>query len=66
MRRGVESVSQTRILVPVVSFSLRRIIYLASLALGIHAQLVQALLTRESLMVVYGNEISMDAFFGRR
>ena len=64
MRRGVESVSQTRILVPVVSFSLRHIIYLASLALGIYAQLAQALLIRESLVVFYGNEISLDAFFG--
>lgn len=55
MRCGVESVSRTRILVPVVSFSLGHIVYLALLALGIYAQLAQALPLRESLVVFHGN-----------
>ena len=32
--------------------------------LGVYAQVAQALLARESLVVFYGNEVSLGAFFG--
>ncbi len=37
---------------------------LVLLALGAYAQIAQAMLVRESLVVYYGNEISLGAFFG--
>jgi spermidine synthase len=39
-------------------------LYLALVALGIYAQVAQALLIRENLVVFYGNEVSLGAFFG--
>jgi len=39
-------------------------LYLALAALGIFAQVAQALLIRENLVVFYGNEVSLGAFFG--
>jgi predicted membrane-bound spermidine synthase len=39
-------------------------IYLALLALGLYSQVAQALLIRENLVVFYGNEVSLGAFFG--
>jgi len=47
-----------------VSLSLRQRLYLALVALGAYAQVAQALLVRESLVVFYGNEVSLGAFFG--
>ena len=38
-------------------------IFLAILTLGAYSQVVQALLIREGLVVFYGNEISLGAFF---
>ena len=38
-------------------------IFLAMLILGAYSQVVQALLIREGLVVFYGNEISLGAFF---
>ncbi len=42
----------------------RRGVYLCLLALGVFSQLAQALLGRELLVVFYGNEVSLGAFFG--
>ncbi len=42
----------------------RTALYLALFVLGVHAQVAQALLIRESLVVFYGNELSLGAFFG--
>jgi len=39
-------------------------VFLCLLALGIFSQLAQALLGRELLVVFYGNEVSLGAFFG--
>lgn len=39
-------------------------ILFAILLLGVCSQIVQALLIRESLVVFYGNEVSLGAFFG--
>jgi spermidine synthase len=39
-------------------------IFLAILILGVYSQIVQALLIREGLVVFYGNEISLGAFYG--
>ncbi len=39
-------------------------IYAAILMLGVFAQISQAVLIREGLVVFYGNEISLGAFFG--
>jgi spermidine synthase len=39
-------------------------IFLAMLILGAYSQVVQALLIREGLVVFYGNEVSLGAFFG--
>ncbi len=47
-----------------LSFSRRYLIYLALLALGLYAQIAQALLIRETLVVFYGNDISLGVFFG--
>lgn len=47
-----------------IRLSLSHRLYLALLALGAYAQIAQALLVRESLVVFYGNEISLGAFFG--
>ena len=47
-----------------VSFSHRSLVYLALFALGLYAQIAQALLIRESLVVFYGNDISLGVFFG--
>ncbi len=44
--------------------ALRRGVYLSLLALGIFSQLAQALLGRELLVVFYGNEVSLGAFYG--
>ncbi len=44
--------------------SLRRAVFLAILVLGAYSQIVQALLIRESLVVFYGNEVSLGAFYG--
>ncbi|WP_177419219.1 4Fe-4S binding protein [endosymbiont of Lamellibrachia barhami] len=41
-----------------------RRIFLAILILGAYSQIVQALLIREGLVVFYGNEVSLGAFFG--
>ena len=41
----------------------RQRIFLALFALGVFSQVAQALLIRESLVVFYGNEISLGAFF---
>lgn len=38
-------------------------IFLALFALGVFSQVAQALLVRESLVVFYGNEVSLGAFF---
>jgi predicted membrane-bound spermidine synthase len=45
-------------------FSIQTRLYLTLLALGAYSQIAQALLIRESLVVFYGNEISLGAFFG--
>jgi len=45
-------------------FGFQHSIYLTLLALGAYSQIAQALLIRESLVVFYGNEISLGAFFG--
>jgi spermidine synthase len=42
----------------------RAAVFLTILLLGIGSQIVQALLVRESLVVFYGNEVSLGAFFG--
>lgn len=42
----------------------RYFVYLALFALGLHAQIAQALLIRESLVVFYGNDITLGVFFG--
>ncbi len=42
----------------------RLALYVALLVLGVYAQVAQALLIRESLVVFYGNELSLGAFFG--
>ncbi len=39
-------------------------VYLAILVLGAYSQIVQGLLIRESLVVFYGNEVSLGAFYG--
>jgi len=44
--------------------SLRTSVFLAIGVLGAYSQIVQALLIRESLVVFYGNEISLGAFYG--
>ncbi|GEM_PF-579451 len=44
--------------------SQRRALFLAILVLGAYSQIVQALLIRESLVVFYGNEIGLGAFYG--
>ncbi|MCG6941923.1 MAG: FMN-binding protein [Thiohalocapsa sp.] len=41
-----------------------RRIFMAILVLGAAAQIVQALLIREGLVVFYGNELSLGAFYG--
>jgi len=43
---------------------LRIRIFLALLVLGAYSQVVQAVLIREGLVVFYGNEISLGAFYG--
>lgn len=43
---------------------LRYRIFLALLVLGAFSQVVQAVLIREALVVFYGNEISLGAFYG--
>jgi predicted membrane-bound spermidine synthase len=43
--------------------TLRHRIFLALFALGAFSQVAQALLIRESLVVFYGNEVSLGAFF---
>ena len=47
-----------------MSFSHRFLVYLALFALGLYAQIAQALLIRESLVVFYGSDISLGVFFG--
>jgi predicted membrane-bound spermidine synthase len=47
-----------------VPVPLRYRIFLALLVLGAFSQVVQALLIREGLVVFYGNEISLGAFYG--
>ena len=42
----------------------RSAVYLALLVLGAYSQIVQAILIRESLVVFYGNEVSLGAFYG--
>ena len=42
----------------------RFLVYLALFALGLYAQIAQALLIRENLVVFYGNDISLGIFFG--
>jgi len=42
----------------------KHILYLTLVVLGIYAQVAQALLIREDLVVFYGNEVSLGAFFG--
>ncbi len=42
----------------------RRAVFLAILVLGAYSQIVQALLIRESLVVFYGNEVSLGALYG--
>ena len=37
---------------------------LATFTLGAYAQVAQALLVRETLLVFYGNEVSLGAFYG--
>jgi spermidine synthase len=39
-------------------------IYLAILVLGAYSQVVQGVLVREGLVVFYGNEVSLGAFYG--
>ncbi len=39
-------------------------IFLAILILGAYSQIVQAMLIREGLVVFYGNEVSLGAFYG--
>ena len=39
-------------------------IFLAILVLGAYSQIVQAILIREGLVVFYGNEVSLAAFYG--
>jgi spermidine synthase len=46
------------------SLPLKHRLSLAVLALGAYAQVAQALLVREGLVVFYGNEVSLGAFFG--
>ncbi len=41
-----------------------RRVFFAILILGAYSQIVQALLIREGLVVFYGNEVSLGAFFG--
>ena len=41
----------------------RHRIFLALFALGGFSQVAQAMLIRESLVVFYGNEVSLGAFF---
>ena len=43
---------------------MHRILYLVLIILGAFSQITQALLIREDLVVFYGNEISLGAFFG--
>jgi len=43
---------------------MHRLIYLALVVYGAFAQITQALLIREDLVVFYGNEVSLGAFFG--
>lgn len=45
-------------------FALARRIVLALLVLGAYSQVVQAVLIREGLVVFYGNEASLGAFYG--
>ena len=42
----------------------RRAVFVAIAVLGAYSQIVQALLIRESLVVFYGNEVSLGAFYG--
>jgi len=44
--------------------SLRPAVLLAILVLGVCSQIIQALLIRESLVIFYGNEVSLGVFFG--
>ncbi|MCP4041821.1 MAG: hypothetical protein GY731_07660, partial [Gammaproteobacteria bacterium] len=46
-----------------LSLNNRHTIYLTLLVLGAYAQIAQALLVRESLVVFYGNEVSLGVFF---
>jgi spermidine synthase len=43
---------------------LARRIFIAILVLGAYSQVVQAVLIREGLVVFYGNEVSLGAFYG--
>ena len=43
---------------------LKHRIFLAILILGAYSQIVQAILIREALVVFYGNEVSLGAFYG--
>jgi spermidine synthase len=47
-----------------VGISARYRIFIAILILGAYAQIAQAILIREGLVVFYGNEISLGAFYG--
>ena len=42
----------------------RHVLYLLIALLGLYAQIAQALLAREALVVFYGNELSLGAFYG--
>jgi spermidine synthase len=50
--------------IPPQASSMAARIFIAILVLGACAQLVQALLIREGLVVFYGNELSLGAFYG--
>lgn len=58
-RRGLLLIFWISLFVP-----LRRRLFAAILILGAYAQILQAMLIREGLVVFYGNEASLGAFYG--